>query len=247
MCLLALAWRERQDWPLLVAANRDEFHHRPAAPLARWPEGFLAGRDLAAGGTWLGARPDGRFAAVTNHRGPPDATPGLRSRGELVADFLASDTPPAAFAAAAVARMGDYRAFNLLLGDAGSLWYVGSLSGAARELTPGIYVLSNHPLDTPWPKARRLRGRFEAALVQADPMVRLFEGLADRTRAADHGLPDTGIPRAWESALSAAFIVASGYGTRCSTLLSLAARRGRIQERSYAADGGLAGDAAFDW
>ncbi|MFO0043801.1 MAG: NRDE family protein, partial [Pseudomonadota bacterium] len=94
MCLLALAWRERQDWPLLVAANRDEFHHRPAAPLARWPEGFLAGRDLAAGGTWLGARPDGRFAAVTNHRGPPEATPGRRSRGGGPGARPCTATPP---------------------------------------------------------------------------------------------------------------------------------------------------------
>ncbi|MFN9793910.1 MAG: NRDE family protein [Pseudomonadota bacterium] len=165
----------------------------------------------------------------------------------MVADVLASDTPPAALAAAAVARTGDYRAFNLLLGDAGSLWYVSSRSGAARELAPGTYVLSKHSLDTPWPKVRRLRGRLEAALIQADPMVRLFEALADRTRAADHELPETGIPRTWESVLSAAFIVAAGYETRCSTLLALAARRGRIQERNFTGDGGSSSDAAFDW
>jgi uncharacterized protein with NRDE domain len=108
-------------------------------------------------------------------------------------------------------------------------------------------VLSNHLLDTSWPKTTRLRGRFEAALVQADPTTRLFEALADRARAPDHALPATGVPLAWERALSAAFIVAPGYGTRCSTLLSLAEGRGRIVERRFDADGAAAGETAIDW
>lgn len=247
MCLLALAWRQRRDWPLLLAGNRDEFHRRPAAPLARWPQGFVAGRDLEAGGAWLGAREDGRFAVVTNYRDPLDTAARPRSRGDLVVDFLAGDGDAGTFARRVAARLADYRGFNLLLGDAGSLWYVGSRAGAPRELPPGTYVLSNHLLDTPWPKAVRLRGRFEAALAQADPTVHLFEALADRAQARDRELPATGVPLEWERALSSAFIVAPGYGTRCSTLLALAARRGRIAERRFDADGAAMGETAIDW
>ena len=247
MCLLALAWRQRRDWPLLLAGNRDEFHRRPAAPLARWPQGFVAGRDLEAGGAWLGAREDGRFAVVTNYRDPLDAAARPRSRGDLVVDFLAGEGDAGAFARDVATRKADYRGFNLLLGDAGSLWYVGSRVDAARPLGPGIHVLSNHLLDTPWPKAVRLRGRFEAALAQADPAARLFDALADRAQAAEHELPATGVPPEWERALSAAFIVAPGYGTRCSTLLALAPRRGRIVERRFDAAGAVSGETTLDW
>jgi uncharacterized protein with NRDE domain len=247
MCLLALAWRQRGDWPLLLAGNRDEFHRRPAAPLARWPQGFHAGRDLEAGGAWLGAREDGRFAVVTNHRDPLDAAPRPRSRGDLVVDFLAGEVPPAQFAHALAQRTGEYRAFNLLLGDASSLWYVGSRAGAPRALAQGVYVLSNQLLDTPWPKAVRLRGRVEAALAQVDPTARLFHALADRAIAADAELPSTGVPADWERALSAAFIVAPGYGTRCSSVLALAPRRGRMLERRFDAAGGVTGETTLDW
>ena len=247
MCLLALAWRQRRDWPLLLAGNRDEFHRRPAAPLARWPQGFLAGRDLEAGGAWLGAREDGRFAVVTNYRDPLDAAPRPRSRGDLVVDFLAGDAQPADYAADVAAHAAQYRGFNLVCGDAASLWYVGSRAGAPRELAPGVHLMSNHLLDTPWPKVRRLRGRFESALAQADPLQRCFEALADRAQAPDAELPPTGVPLDWERALSAAFIVAPGYGTRCSTLLALAARRGRMVERRYDDAGAIAGESAFDW
>ena len=247
MCLLALAWRQRRDWPLLLAGNRDEFHRRPAAPLSRWPQGFVAGRDLEAGGAWLGARQDGRFAVVTNFRDPLDSAARPRSRGELVVDFLSGDADAGAFAAAVAARVADYRGFNLLLADAGALWYVGSHAGPPRALSAGIYVLSNHLLDTPWPKAHRLRGRFEAALAQVDPTLRWFDALADRAQAPDDGLPATGVPLEWERALSAAFIVAPGYGTRCSTVLALSARRGRTVERCFDADGAVSGETAIDW
>lgn len=247
MCLLALAWRQRRDWPLLLAGNRDEFHRRPAAPLARWPQGFFAGRDLEAGGAWLGARDDGRFAVVTNYRDPLDTAARPRSRGDLVADFLAGGVDAAAFAQAVAARASEYRGFNLLLGDARSLWFFGSRAGAARALPPGTYTLSNHLLDTPWPKAVRLRGRLEAALAQADPTTGLFAALADRAQAPDQALPGTGVPIEWERALSAAFIVAPGYGTRCSTLLALAPRRGRMTERRFDGAGAAAGETTIEW
>lgn len=247
MCLLAFAWRQRRDWPLLLAGNRDEFHRRAAAPLARWPEGFVGGRDLEAGGAWLGARDDGRFAVVTNFRDPADTASRPRSRGELVVEFLSGDLPAGAMAARVAASARDFRGFNLLLGDTDSLWYVGSRAGAPRELPPGVHVLSNHLLDTPWPKAERLRGRFEAALAQAEPLGRCFDALADRSIAPDATLPATGLPLDWERALSAAFIVAPGYGTRCSSVLALARRRGRLAERRFDAQGRPAGETVFDW
>lgn len=247
MCLLAIAWRQRRDWPLLLAGNRDEFHRRAAAPLARWAQGFVGGRDLEAGGAWLGARDDGRFAVVTNYRDPDDTASRPRSRGDLVVDFLSGDATPAEAAVRFAATAGEYRGFNLLLGDADSLWSVGSRAGAPRELPPGTYVLSNHLLDTPWPKARRLRGRFEAALAQADPLALAFDALADRWIAPDDQLPATGVPLDWERALSAAFIVAPGYGTRCSTVLALARRRGAIHERRFSPDGAPSGETRLSW
>lgn len=247
MCLLALAWRQRRDWPLLLAGNRDEFHRRPAAPLALWPGGFVAGRDLEAGGAWLGARGDGRFAVVTNYRDPLDTAVRPRSRGDLVVDFLAGDAPAADFARSVQRRAANYRGFNLLLGDRASLWYVGSRAGPARELPPGTYALSNALLDTPWPKVERLRGRFDDALAQADPGPLAIAALADRATAPDALLPDTGVGLDWERALSAAFIVAPGYGTRCSTLLALAPGRGRMLERRHDAIGGCAGETTLEW
>jgi uncharacterized protein with NRDE domain len=247
MCLLALAWQQRRDWPMLLVANRDEFHRRAAEPARRWPQGFIAGRDLEAGGTWLGVRGDGRFAALTNYRDPRETLANSRSRGELVVDYLASDIGPGDYAAGVHRRAGTYRSFNLLVGDAGSLWYCGSRAGAPRALPPAVYTLSNHLLDSDWPKTQRLRGRMHAALAQVEPEASLWRALADRSRSADSALPDTGVPLEWERALSAAFIVAPGYGTRCSSVVALAARRGRFAERSYDVDGCPTGTQLHEW
>jgi uncharacterized protein with NRDE domain len=247
MCLLSVAWQQRSDWPLLLAGNRDEFHRRAAAPLARWNQGFFAGRDLEAGGSWLGARPDGRFAAVTNVRDGLDTSARARSRGDLVVDFLAGDATPADAARRIHRHAADWRGFNLLLGDGATLWYVGSRAGEPRELTAGTYVLSNDQLDTPWPKVERLRGRVGDALVQLEPAPLLLAALADREIAGDALLPDTGVGLEWERALSAAFIIAPGYGTRCSSVLALAARRGRMIERRFDADGTAAGETTIEW
>jgi uncharacterized protein with NRDE domain len=164
-----------------------------------------------------------------------------------VVDFLAGDARAADFAHGVQRRAADYRGFNLLLGDRGSLWYVGSRAGPARELPPGIHVLSNALLDTPWPKVERFRGRFEDALAQADPGPLALAALADRATAPDTLLPDTGVGPDWERALSAAFIVAPGYGTRCSTLLALAPDRGRMLERRHDAAGENAGETTLEW
>lgn len=247
MCLVAVAWRCRADWPLLVAANRDEFHARPTAPLATWPQGVHAGRDLEAGGTWMGATGDGRFAAVTNHRDPRDRRDGRRSRGELVAGYLSGRSDAGSWAAEVAASADAWRGFHLLVGDADALWYVGRPGGAPRRLAPGVHVVSNAPPEADWPKVRALRGRMQAALAQVDVLASLQAALADRTQAPDADLPDTGVPLDWERRLSATFIVSADYGTRCSSVLGLAPRRGQFVEQRFGATGEGAGTTRIDW
>jgi uncharacterized protein with NRDE domain len=237
MCLILVGWQLHPAYPLVVAANRDEFHARPTAAAAFWQDapGVFGGRDLEAGGTWLGASRDGRFAAVTNVR-EPGAAPGKRSRGELTAAFLAGRQSAAAYAEAL--EPGDYAGFNLLLADAETLVYVSNRDTAQRTLPPGIYGLSNHRLDTPWPKLLKARENFSLALGGLPDEAAFFELLADRSVEADEDLPNTGVPLAWERLLSAVFVHSADYGTRASTLL-LRDRAGQVvlHEKSFAADG----------
>ncbi len=158
MCLIVFAWQPGHALPLLVAANRDEFYARPSLPLAAWEdaEGVFAGRNLEAGGTWLGLGPAGRFAALTNVRDPSQAL-GKRSRGELVADFLRGGGNPADYLAQVAGRAADYSGFNLLIGDRHQLWHYNPRVGPPRLLPAGIYGLSNAALDTPWPKLLKAR------------------------------------------------------------------------------------------
>jgi uncharacterized protein with NRDE domain len=243
MCLLVLAWMSHPRYRLVVAANRDEFHDRPAAPLAWWDDesGVLAGRDLAAGGTWMGLTRSGRFGAVTNfrdleHTSAPDAP----SRGTLVPAYLAGDDEPAVFMSALGASAARFAGFNLLVGGLRGLYYVSNRSDEpARELSPGIYGLSNHTLDSPWPKLLRSRARFAAELERADPdSASLFELLADRDPAVDPASIAASLPTEWERALSAPFVTHPRFGTRCSTVL-LAARDGLtvVMERRFDASG----------
>jgi len=221
MCLIVLAWRHRPDLPLIVAANRDEFHARPAAPAAFWDDhpDILAGRDLEARGTWMGVSKSGRFAAVTNFRDPSDRRSTARSRGELVADFLAGDLDPGAYAAQVARRAHEYNAFNLLVADTATLWYFGSREGPPRPVAPGVHALSNHVLDEPWPKVVHARRAMEAAMREADPAGTLFSMLSDATAATDDELPRTGVPLDWERRLSSALITGEDYGTRNSTVV----------------------------
>ena len=244
MCLIVIAWKARDDLPLVVAANRDEWRDRPAEP-ARWwshhPQ-ILAGRDLKAGGTWMGVTRAGRFAAVTNFRDPSDRRSTARSRGELVTQFLLSGEPPAAFLAALSSRAGEYNGFNLIVGDGRSLWYFGSREGDPRAIAPGVHGLSNHLLDEPWPKVVRGRMAMEAALRDRDPAPRLFAMLADGEGAPDHALPGTGVGIAWERRLAAPLITGADYGTRASTVLTISATDDIFfEERTLADDGSVAG------
>ncbi len=217
MCLIVVGWRAQADYPLVVAANRDEFHARPTAPLCRWPDApdIIGGLDLEAGGTWLGIRQDGRFAAVTNVR-EPGMTKGAQSRGALTRNFLTSSLSAAEYAAKI--DPAQYSGFNLLLADGDSLLYFSNRDGSPRLLPPGIYGLSNQRLDTPWPKLLTARQKFAEALCELPDESAFFALLGDASIVADKNLPETGVPIEWERLLSAVFVRSATYGTRASTL-----------------------------
>jgi uncharacterized protein with NRDE domain len=244
MCLIVVAWHARGDLPLVVAANRDEWRERPAQPAHWWPDHpqILAGRDLQAGGTWMGITRNGRFAAVTNFRDPSDKRSTARSRGTLITEFLLADETPARFLSNLSERAHEYNGFNLILGDGASLFYYGSREGETRAIEPGVHGLSNHLLDEPWPKVVRGRRRMETSLAANDPAPTLFELLSDTARPADEMLPDTGVGMDWERRLAAALITGEEYGTRASTVLSVASSGAVIfEERSRGAEGSVSG------
>jgi uncharacterized protein with NRDE domain len=252
MCLLVLAWRLHPRYPLVVAANRDEFHERPAAALAKWPapDQILAGRDLRAHGTWLALDRARRFGVVTNFRELQRPRPSAPSRGELIPQYLRSAAAPQQFFAALEGEASEYSGFNLLLADQDSLWYGSNRSTPfARALAPGVHGLSNESLDTPWPKLQRVRRGFEQWLQDApaaDPGG-LFALLADRTRVGNEAeLPKTGLTREWEHVLSSPFVQDPDYGTRCSTVLMLESSGAcYLAERRFDAHGNTQGETEF--
>ncbi len=234
-------------WPLLIAANRDEFHARPTRAAGPWPQApdLVAGLDLQGGGTWMGATAAGRYALLTNYREPANPVPpGAPSRGLLVRDFLLGGDDPADWIAAIAARADNWAGFNLIAGDARQAWYLGNRdpARAPRRLGPGRYVLTNHLLDTPWPKAARLRASLDALppAAWASEPEQVFERLRDTTPAEDARLPATGLALERERLLSSPFIISPDYGTRCSTVLAGAADgRTFFSEQGYDASGRL--------
>jgi len=228
MCLLVLAWQAHPRYRLVVAANRDEYHERPAAPLALWPppDELLGGRDLRAEGTWLALDRARRFGVVTNFRELQSARAGAPSRGALIPQYLRGSEAPRSFFAALAGQADLYSGFNLLLSDADSLWYGSNRDTPfARPLAPGVYGLSNERLDTPWPKLLRVKRGFEKWLARAagEPDG-LFALLADRTQSAPDAAPpagESGLPAEWERVLSAPFVLNPLYGTRCSSVVLL--------------------------
>lgn len=223
MCLILVAWRTHVDHPLVVAANRDEYYQRATASADFWPDHpqLLAGRDLEAGGTWMGITRTGRFAALTNFRDPASHQPNALSRGALVADFLSGDVSIDHYLDAL--KPARYNGFNLLLGDGEKLVAFSNVSGERHELAPGIHGLSNALLDTPWPKVGAGKTALEAALAALPNEAPLFHLLRDDTIHPDAQLPATGVPLEWERLLSAAFIRSPDYGTRCSTVVTVSA------------------------
>jgi uncharacterized protein with NRDE domain len=251
MCLLVLAWRSHPEYPLVIAANRDEFHARPAAPLAPWPDvpGVVGGRDLQANGAWFAVSAGHRVGVVTNFREFGRKRRSAPSRGALIPAFLTGSRPPREYLQALETDAPGYAGFNLLLADQDSLWYASNRADEfARELAPGVYGLSNEFLDTPWPKVTRVRARFEALLragQSADPQTLtadLFAMLADRETAAPDAVPAGDLSPEWARKLSAPFVLDAEYGTRCSTVLSVSGQNMlRISERRFAADGAQTG------
>jgi len=219
MCLILIAHGAHADFPLVIAANRDEYYGRPTATAAFWEDHphILAGRDLEGMGTWLGVTRRGRFAALTNFRDPRERKTDAPSRGQLVRDFLASDQEPRAYLGTVAIVASRYNGFNLLAGDADGVYYFSSRTGSVEQLSPGIHGLSNHLLDTPWPKVERGKQRLQAALAgDIDPEA-LLDLLHDRDPAPESELPDTGVGLELERVLSPALIVSPHYGTRAST------------------------------
>jgi uncharacterized protein with NRDE domain len=248
MCLILIAHQAHPAYPLVVGANRDEFYGRPTAPADFWRDApnVLAGRDLQASGTWLGISRDLRFAAVTNFRDMRGMQPGARSRGELTSEFLRGNETAERYLETVVRRASEYSGFNLFVADATGLFYYSNRDGEVRKLRPGIYGLSNHLLDTPWPKVAELKPRFSAAITEPLNPDAIRKLLADRGLAPDEALPDTGVGRERERMLSAAFVISDTYGTRSTTTLSVGADRAvHFNEWSYGPAGAPIGEREF--
>jgi uncharacterized protein with NRDE domain len=249
VCLIALAWRAHPAYRLIVAANRDEYFARPAAPADFWEDNthILAGRDLEAGGTWLGITLEGRIAALTNYRNPADRRSGVPSRGALVSDFLGGDVGPAEYVKRIQKAAASYNGFSLLVGNEDSLWFFSNRGGPPLRVAPGVHGLSNHLLDTPWPKVEKAKAQLASQLDKPFAADAAFELLSDTRRAPSAELPSTGVSLELEERLSAVRILAAGgYGTRCSTVLCFG-KDGRVEfhERSYREDGSASGTVSY--
>jgi uncharacterized protein with NRDE domain len=240
MCLVLFARDTVPGRPWLLLANRDEFHARPSAALHVWTDApeVIGGRDLTAGGSWLALHRHGRYAAVTNIRGA-SVQPGRRSRGWLVADFVRGAASPREYAAAVARTRSDYAPFHLLVGDAHDAVAVNSVSGEARTLGRGVYAFSNGASDDEWPKLRRLRQAFAAALARGAARDEEWLALlADEAQPGDAELPDTGMGLAMERQLAPIFVRGRAYGTRASTLAYGRVGGGYlIWERRFGPDG----------
>lgn len=239
MCTIAFSYKQHPDYPLLMAANRDEFLARPTKSLHWWEDSpILGGLDLLGGGTWFGIHKNGRFATLTNHRSFP-LKEGTPSRGDLVKNFLQSQCSPQEYLNTLVDTGPDYNGFNLLFGYADDLWYYGNKGSEHGPVSPGMHGLSNALLDSSWPKVESVVSEFEPVFASPNTMQQdqVFELLYNKRRYTEN-LPDTGIGPEKEHVLSALFIETEGYGTRASWMLK-ADKEGNfdIAERSYAPQG----------
>ena len=237
MCLLVFQHDDHSEYPLIFGGNRDEFYERPTAPATFWDDAphVLAGRDLKAGGTWMGVTRRGHWGVVTNIRDEHPQRNDARSRGTLVADYLREEPDPHAYLHRVAKDADHYNGFNLLLGTPESLHYLSNREGTVQAVEPGLHGLSNERLDTPWPKVRRakagLRSQIEEGTVAPEAVLDL---LNNRRRAPDDQLPETGFGRERERMLSPIFINGERYGTRASTVL-LIDRTGEVTfvERTF--------------
>ncbi|MDF0533445.1 NRDE family protein [Shewanella sp. A32] len=246
MCILFVALQQHPDYPLILCANRDEYHHRPSQAAHFWPpqQQLLAGKDLSAGGSWLGVNRQGTLAAITNIRAPHLLRDNCRSRGELVIRALSQSVSPQWLQQ----HQQDYNPFNLLYGDADHLYCYNSLGENLQPLTPGFHAISNGALDDIWPKMARGTQALQQKIAGAAPLdyATLLDIMQDDTEAESAQLPDTGIDSEWEQKLSAIFIRHPQYGTRSTSLL-LQNHAGEIHfhEVRYNSDGKVLGQESF--
>ncbi len=228
MCLIVLAWKASPQYKLILAANRDEFFARSTAT-ACFRDGVLAGKDLQAGGTWLGVSRQGRVAAITNFRSVESPLSVAKSRGILVDDFLTTELSAKDYINQVRSQREVFRPFNLLLYDGLELICFNSVTNRIDTLEPGIHTLSNHYLNSAWPKQKQIQQSLsdlldDRGLTDIEPDD-LFEIMADKTQASDSDLPETGISLEWEKHLSSIFITGEDYGTRSTSALLLTNER----------------------
>ncbi len=237
MCLITFAWDYDPVYQLILVANRDEFYARPTENAHFWPEhpNLLAGKDLSAGGTWLGLNRQGQFAALTNYRDPAQFARAALSRGELPLHYLTGGSSPQSYLAQIQPRAEQYNGFNLLVGNSNDLFYYSNYENKSRKLASGLYGLSNHLLDTPWHKVSTAKARLKAAIAANELTP---DGLAmllhDSNLPPDPLVQQTGLPLEQERVLAPLFIASPNYGTCCTTVV-LISRRGEVffQEKIY--------------
>ena len=235
MCVVGFQWHPGSQEPLLLLGNRDEYYERPTAPLAWWEGGrILAGRDLQAGGTWLGVTRTGRVAVITNFRDPALVRPDGPSRGHLPVRFLEGDASAAACLEGLRPEAASYSPFNLLLYDGEDLLGYESRGDRVVRFEPGIHAVSNGAFDEPWPKVEAVRAVLAAA---AEDDEALLHALEDDRPCVEDQLPHTGVSVAWERALSPLFIHTPTYGTRAATILRLGPGEVTVLERTFTAEG----------
>lgn len=236
MCLILFGYKVSEKYPLIFAANRDEFFHRPTAPMHFWETtpNILAGKDLEQGGTWFGVHKNGAFAALTNYRDPAAIRSEAPSRGEIIIDFLESGHPPLPYFTAFKEKAGAYNGFNLLFGNTEELFWFSNREPSIKKIPPGIHGLSNQFLNTPWPKVETGKKALQQCISGPVTPDALFSILSDASVPDDSLLPHTGVGLEWERILSPLFIHSETYGTRSSTVM-LMDKNGNIEitERTH--------------
>jgi uncharacterized protein with NRDE domain len=250
MCIIVFAYDSHPDYLLAMAANRDEFHARPTAPACFWKEApqLLAGKDLEHGGTWMGISRRGHLAALTNYRNPAAYRQISPSRGHLVSNYLLSYENALTY----IEKLGKvneyYNGYNLLLMEGNAMWYYSNITGKPKLISPGLHGLSNHLLDTPWPKVQKGKSMLNSIIVNSEEALveKLFKLLSHREQPADKNLPATGVSLEWERLLSSIFIQDNIYGTRSSTVL-LVEHKGTVHfyERTFSSDGSQIGEVHY--
>ncbi len=224
MCLINFAFQQHHTYPFILVGNRDEFYERPTQALHWWQDEnqqILAGKDLQAGGTWMGMNKGGRFAALTNYRDLKNINPSAPSRGYLVTKWLSGNLSLADMHQLLKTQGKKYNGFNIVYGDMNELYYYSNVTDVIRQLYPGIYGLSNALLDTPWPKVENSKAIFTNQLTQPFTEDNIIDILSNTSTAPDNLLPDTGVPPEWEKKLSAMFITSENYGTRLTTFVQV--------------------------